>query len=62
MSMETERPGAPQGLPWEKINRRAEDARQMIRAVFRLLDAYEDDEAERLLNIISDRIHSEGPR
>lgn len=62
MSMETDRPQSLQGFEWQKINDRAEAAEQMIRAVFRLLDAHEDDEAERLLDIISDRIHSEGPR
>ena len=60
--METDRPQSLQGFEWQEINDRAEAAEQMIRAAFRLLDAREDDEAERLLDIISDRIHSEGPR
>lgn len=62
MAMRTSRPGAMQGFPWQEINHRASNAESSLDAVFNLLDAHEDDEAERLLDIISDRIHSEGPR
>ena len=60
--METERPKSMQGFPWQGTNERAERAASSLGAVFRLLDAHEDDEAERLLDIISDRLHSAGPR
>lgn len=57
MSMETERPRTHGGtFPWEKTCRRAERAAQSLDAVFRLLDAREDEEAERLLILIADRI------
>lgn len=63
MSMGIHRPGSLQrGLSWEQINDRARRAESSLEAVFRLLDAHEDDEAGRLLDIISDRIHSDGPR
>lgn len=62
MSMRTDRPRSLQGFDWEKIEGRAEKGRQMLDGVFRLLDAREDEEAERLLDLLSDRIHSKGPR
>lgn len=63
MSMETERPRSHGRIfDWEQAETRAERARSSLEAVFRLLDAREDQEAERLLDLISDRIHSEGPR
>ena len=63
MSMRTGRVRSHGGaFPWEETEFRAERAQDALEAVFRLLDAREDDEAERVLNIISDRIHSEGPR
>lgn len=60
MSMETSRPRAHgRVLPWERTERRAERAAQGLEAVFRLLDAREDSEAERLLILIADRIKEE---
>lgn len=60
MSMETDRPRTHgQVLPWEQTRRRAERAAQSLDAVFRLLDAREDEEAERLLVLIADRIKEE---
>ena len=60
MSMETDRPRAHgQVLPWEQTRRRAERAVQSLDAVFRLLDAREDEEAERLLILLADRIKEE---
>ena len=57
MSMETDRPRTHGGtFPWERTERRAERAAQGLEAVFRLLDAHEDSEAERLLILIADRI------
>ena len=57
MGMETHRPGTrSRTLPWEKTRVRAERATQSLGAVFRLLDAREDEEAERLLTLIADRI------
>lgn len=47
---------------WEKTERRAQRAAPTLSAVLELLDAHEDKEAERLLDILSDRIHSKGPR
>lgn len=62
MSMQTDRPRAHQPFPWQQIESRAERASSSLDAVFSLLDAHEDEEAERLLDIISDRLHSAGPR
>lgn len=60
MSMETDRPRTHgRVLPWERTERRAESAAQSLDAVFRLLDAREDEEAERLLALIADRIKEE---
>ena len=57
MSVETDRPGTHGGIfPWEKTKVRAERATSSLEAVFRLLDAREDEEAERLLILIADRI------
>lgn len=57
MSMETYRPGTwGRELPWEQTNIRAERALYGLEAVLRLLDAHEDEEAERLLLLIADRI------
>ena len=63
MSMYANRPRSREGsLPWEQVEARANRAASALEAVFRLLDAHEDWEAEKLLDLISDRIHSEGPR
>lgn len=60
MSMETRRPRTMgRVFPWEKTEGRAERAAQSLEAVFRLLDAHEDSEAERLLILIADRIKEE---
>lgn len=60
MSMETDRPGTHgRAFPWEKTDARAERAAHALEAVFRLLDAHEDEEAERLLILIADRIKEE---
>lgn len=60
MSMETERPRSHGGVfPWEQTKRRAERAARSLDAVFRLLDAREDEEAERLLILTADRIKEE---
>lgn len=57
MSVETDRPRTHgRVLSWEQTERRAERAAQSLDAVFRLLDAHEDNEAERLLALIADRI------
>ena len=57
MSMETHRPGTHgRTFPWERTRVRAERAAQSLDAVFRLLDAREDKEAERLLILTADRI------
>lgn len=57
MSMETDRPRTHGGtFPWEKTRLRAERATRSLDAVFRLLDAHEDEEAERLLILTADRI------
>ena len=55
--METDRPRTHgQVFPLEQTNRRAERAAQSLDAVFRLLDAREDEEAERLLILTADLI------
>lgn len=60
MSMKTDRPGTHgRSLPWERTELRAERATQSLEAVFQLLDAHEDSEAERLLILIADRIKEE---
>ena len=60
MSMETDRPRSLGGVfPWEQTRRRAESAAHSLEAVFRLLDAREDEEAERLLILVADRIKEE---
>ena len=63
MSMETTRPQTLGKINrWEHTNARAARAESALNAVFRLLDAQEDDEAEHLLDLISDKAHSQGPR
>ena len=63
MSMHTDRPRSlGMVFDWEQVEVRANRAASSLDAVFRLLDAREDEEAERLLDLISDRIHSQGPR
>lgn len=58
--METERVRSHGGMfAWEHTERRADRAAQSLEAVFRLLDAREDEEAERLLILIADRIKGE---
>ena len=60
MSVGTDRPRTHGGtLPWEQTERRAERATQSLVAVFQLLEAGEDKEAERLLVLIADRIKEE---
>jgi len=57
MEMETDRPRSHgRNFDWERTEARAKRAAQSLGAVFRLLDAREDDEAERLLILIADRI------
>lgn len=57
MSMETDRPRTHgRAFPWEQTEARAKRAAQGLDAVFRLLDAREDGEAERLLILVADRI------
>lgn len=57
MEMETDRPRSHGGVfDWERTEARALRTAQSLGAVFRLLDAREDGEAERLLILIADRI------
>lgn len=57
MEMETDRPRSHGGaFDWERTEARALRAAQSLGAVIRLLDAREDEEAERLLALIADRI------
>lgn len=57
------RPQSYQGtLPHEDTERRAKRASTALKAVFNLLEAHDDTAAAELLDRISDRMHSEGPR
>lgn len=60
MEMETDRARSHGGVfDWERAEARAKRAAQSLGAVFRLLDAREDEEAERLLILTADRIKEE---